>query len=323
MTGKEKCQLLRGIRTQLAIRNGLPDLPHKCMYDGDCRGTCPVCDEEAMALAQKLVQKKKDGCQIDWDNATLVSDIQSDCKVNFEHYAHDDIIMGIFFRDDPVREKIRSRLRCPIDSTNTQMVPLLGLERLKINSDGPGIRTLIAVYGCLLNCKHCINPEASIYTDSWSPYSTQEVYDAVRPDFIYFRSTNGGVTFGGGEPLLYPAFIQDISAKLPKNLSKWVETSLNIPIKNLMMCETHIDHFIVDIKALDPDVYHAYTGGKLDRVLENLAWLLDTRGSEAITIRIPIIPGFTTEEDQAKAVAYFRRLGYTNIDEFTYVTNLR
>lgn len=34
-------------------------------------------------------------------------------------------------------------------------------------------------------------------------YTPQDAYGAVKDDAVYYRSTNGGITFGGGEPLMY------------------------------------------------------------------------------------------------------------------------
>lgn len=55
MTGKEKCNLLRQIRREIAEANGIIYLTKECDYKGDdCPGTCPICDAEVRYLDYQL-----------------------------------------------------------------------------------------------------------------------------------------------------------------------------------------------------------------------------------------------------------------------------
>lgn len=315
MTGKEKCSLLRNIRTQLATDNNIPYTPEICTHDGDCRGTCSACEEEVKLLTSQIAQRKRLGDNIAWDCASITSGMNSAIAMNFQPY-EDDIIFGRFL-ELPRSVVKKSRL----NSEDIKAYPLIGIERLRINSDGPGIRSLIAVHGCPLHCKYCINP-ASSSMEEWEPYKVDEVCETVKSDAIYYRSTNGGITFGGGEPLMYPQFINEVAKLLPQALNKWCQTSLNVPFANLVKCEASIDHFAVDIKALNEEIYRRYTGGELRPVLENLAWLANKRGKDAITIRIPLIPGYTDQADQERAVDFFKKQGYQNIQTLTYTTDI-
>ena len=53
-TGKEKCEILRNIRKDVADRYGLDYKPTKCKHQGDCSGTCPKCDAELKDLQRQL-----------------------------------------------------------------------------------------------------------------------------------------------------------------------------------------------------------------------------------------------------------------------------
>lgn len=65
MTGKEKCQLLRQIRQEIADANGIVYIDAVCTYKGDdCLGTCPKCDQEIAYLDAELNRKVKNGEQI-------------------------------------------------------------------------------------------------------------------------------------------------------------------------------------------------------------------------------------------------------------------
>lgn len=56
----------------------------------------------------------------------------------------------------------------------------------------------------------------------------QEILDEVMVDDLYFQATNGGITFGGGEPLLRSDEIVDFCKRRPMEWRIYVETSLNV-----------------------------------------------------------------------------------------------
>ena len=53
-TGKEKCEILRRIRQDIAERYDLQYTPSECKHQGDCAGTCPKCDAELEDLQRQL-----------------------------------------------------------------------------------------------------------------------------------------------------------------------------------------------------------------------------------------------------------------------------
>jgi hypothetical protein len=55
--GKDKCEFLRNIRRQVANKYGLRYEPRECHHDGDCPGTCPVCDAELSDLQRQLKER--------------------------------------------------------------------------------------------------------------------------------------------------------------------------------------------------------------------------------------------------------------------------
>jgi len=70
MTGKEKCEFLRTIRMNMAAKNGIPYTPKECTNEGDCWGTCPLCEYETKILMEKLQAKidKEGSLVIDSDS---------------------------------------------------------------------------------------------------------------------------------------------------------------------------------------------------------------------------------------------------------------
>lgn len=55
--GKEKCNLLKGIRKAVADKYGLNYNPSKCTNNENCRGTCPMCESELNDLQNQLIDK--------------------------------------------------------------------------------------------------------------------------------------------------------------------------------------------------------------------------------------------------------------------------
>ena len=199
-------------------------------------------------------------------------------------------------------------------------LPLSGLSRLRINSDGPGIRTLIGTYGCPLRCKYCINPH------SWKPDSyvrcvtPRQLYDEVSVDNLYFQTTGGGLTVGGGEPLLHVDALESFLNLCPVTWSLWVETSLAVEREKVMKASWMFHHFFVDMKSLDPEIYHNYTGGKLEIAYENLRALLAAVGPDRITVRLPMIPGYSDQVQQQNDQENLAKMGIVHFDLFTYQT---
>ena len=64
LTGKQKCEMLRTIRKEIAQRNGIEYLSADCTHQGDCLGTCPKCDAEIRFLEYELNRKAQRGEEI-------------------------------------------------------------------------------------------------------------------------------------------------------------------------------------------------------------------------------------------------------------------
>lgn len=64
MNGKEKCEILKNIRRDIAKANDIPiDIP-ECKHQGDCLGTCPRCEAEMKMLENKLAERRRRGFKI-------------------------------------------------------------------------------------------------------------------------------------------------------------------------------------------------------------------------------------------------------------------
>lgn len=197
--------------------------------------------------------------------------------------------------------------------------PIAASGRLRILSDGEGITTLVCFQGCPLRCKMCINPFTMSSESRNAVYTTpQELYEKVKIDELYFLASGGGITFGGGEPLLQPEFIKEFRSCCGPCWHLCVETSLAVPWENVKTVADAVDVFYFDCKDIDPEIYKKYTGKDNQLALDNIKKLSALIAPERIIVRIPLIPGFNTEEHQKKSVEFFSGLGLHQFDLFTY-----
>ena len=95
--------------------------------------------------------------------------------------------------------------------------PFIAISRLRMLTDGEGVTTLAAFHVCPLRCKYCLTPQSLDDNSKVKYFSPCELYDEVKIDELYFLATGGGITFGGGEPLLHPVFINEFRNIFGKN----------------------------------------------------------------------------------------------------------
>jgi pyruvate formate lyase activating enzyme len=192
-----------------------------------------------------------------------------------------------------------------------------------MQSDGKGVTTLVCFHGCPLRCHWCLNPFSFDPETKRTDMTPQMLYDQVKIDDLYFRATGGGVTFGGGEPLLYAPFLAQFRQICGAGWHLCAETSLNVPWENVQTAASCIDIFYVDCKDTNPNIYRRYTGRNNALMIENLQKLMDIVGPERIVVRIPLIPDFNTEEDRQRSQALLSEMGLRQFDLFTYRTERR
>lgn len=204
----------------------------------------------------------------------------------------------------------------------TCKAPIAKISRHRIDVDGKGVCTLVSFYGCPLDCAYCLNPHLKKVSADTRLMTPEELYDEVKQDDIYFQSTGGGITFSGGEPLLYDEFIEAFARLCKRRWKIRVETSLSVTKKNLMyLLNTWVDEWIVDIKVLNANKYAAYTNSDAYGIMiENLKVL--SFYQEKTLIRVPDIEyPLTDEESISKSIRKLKRMGFRRFDKFSYVVD--
>lgn len=199
---------------------------------------------------------------------------------------------------------------------------IMTYSRHRLAIDGEGVTTLVLLAGCPLRCRYCLND----YCHDDRPYrvfTPEELYEELRIDNLYFQATGGGVTFGGGEPMVYSPFIEAFYQFVSKHVDgqMWrlsIETSLHVDSEHVRRLLPMVDEWIVDIKDLNPAIYEAYTERTVDKLMANLNVLAEAGAQDHVTIRLPQIPDYNKKDDIAHSEAQLRQLGFTHFDHFRY-----
>ena len=198
--------------------------------------------------------------------------------------------------------------------------PVITFDRHRIATDGEGVTTLVCFHGCPLRCRYCINPFSFAPDTRWADMTPEQLYKKVKVDELYFLATGGGVTFGGGEPLLYPGFLKEFRRLCGAEWHLCAETSLSVPWEHVQQAAQCIDVFYVDVKDTNPDIYRQYTGQENGLVLDNLEKLTKLMSPENLIVRLPLIPEFNSEEDRNRSQTILTAMGLTRFDLFSYKT---
>ena len=56
--GKEKCRILKEIRAEIARQNDIEWVVSECKHKGNCKGTCPKCEQEVRQLEAALARRE-------------------------------------------------------------------------------------------------------------------------------------------------------------------------------------------------------------------------------------------------------------------------
>ncbi len=197
--------------------------------------------------------------------------------------------------------------------------PLIAISRHRLSTDGAGVTTLVAFHGCPLRCRYCLNWQCWEPEHIWREVDVEELLSELMIDDLYFQATNGGVCFGGGEPLLHSTFIDRFCQRRPESWRIYMETSLSVPTRHLETIAPWVTHYYIDIKDMDPDIYRQYTGRDNTAMMANLHWLADHQLQQQVTIRLPLIPDFNNDAHRAHSMELLQSLGFTTFDRFDYL----
>ncbi len=132
----------------------------------------------------------------------------------------------------------------------------------------------------------------------------EEVLKIALEEKVFYDSSNGGVTFSGGECLMHADFMfQILKLCQESGIHTVVDTCGAVPWQTFERVRPYTNLFLYDLKVMNPDKHREYTGSDNHRILNNLENLC-AAGSDVI-IRIPLIPGLTDTVDNIEAIGRF------------------
>jgi pyruvate formate lyase activating enzyme len=136
-------------------------------------------------------------------------------------------------------------------------------------------------------------------------YTVDELMRVLTRDQGFWGS-QGGVTFGGGEPLFQPEFLLAVLAECRSNyIHTTVETSAYTQGRILTEVLQWTDAIFIDIKHMDTAVHCLGTGAGNELVLENIKEVALSGWEGRMIIRIPVVPGYNDTIENLQATADF------------------
>ncbi|WP_433221550.1 pyruvate formate-lyase-activating protein [Dactylosporangium sp. CS-047395] len=169
--------------------------------------------------------------------------------------------------------------------------------------DGPGTRFVAFLSGCPLRCLYCQNPDTWHMRDGTAT-TAGAVMRQAEAFAAFVRTTHGGMTVSGGEPLLQPAFTRALFTGAKElGLHTALDTSgaLGARADDTLLDLT--DLVLLDIKSWREQRYHDLTGGHIAPTLAFARRLAD-RGTP-VWVRYVLVPGLTDDPVDVDAVAGF------------------
>jgi pyruvate formate lyase activating enzyme len=169
--------------------------------------------------------------------------------------------------------------------------------------DGPGVRVVLFLSGCLLRCTYCHNPDTWHLKDG-TYISAQHVISRLDGFAPALRAMDGGLTISGGEPMVQLSFTRRILAGAKSlGLHTAIETSGFLGARADDRFLSVLDLVLLDIKSSDPETYRRATGRELMptlRFAERLAAI-----GKPTWVRFTLVPGLTDDPSNVAGVAKF------------------
>jgi pyruvate formate lyase activating enzyme len=160
--------------------------------------------------------------------------------------------------------------------------------------DGPGIRFVLFMQGCAMQCQYCHNP------DSWDTtigreVEVEDILNEIEPYLHYYRSSGGGITVTGGEPTLQAAFLSRLFKEMKKRwgLHTTLDTSGFCEPSHLKGLMEGTDLVLLDLKQINPEKHMQLTGQSNERILKFAESL--SKIHKSVWIRHVLVPGLTDD----------------------------
>ena len=145
--------------------------------------------------------------------------------------------------------------------------------------------------------------------------SISELLEIIEEDKLFYDTSGGGVTLGGGEVLMQPeAAVSLLMACKQKGINTAIETCGYARSTVLEKVAEFTDLFLFDVKHMSPERHREITGVRNETILGNLKWLLDNRYN--VRIRMPLLKGINDGEQEISELIEF-------LKDYRYLKNFK
>jgi len=172
-----------------------------------------------------------------------------------------------------------------------------------------------------IKCGDCISVcPVNARSFTGNEMSSDELYEILKKDRVFYDESAGGVTFSGGEPLLQSEFVSEVSEKLRNDdISVAIDTSGYVPFEKFELVDPFSDIYLFDLKTMNEKDHIKYTGVSNKLIIENLR-KLSGKGTRII-IRIPLVKGINDGYNNSRQTAdLMNELNIKRIDLLPYHT---
>ncbi|CAI3939481.1 Pyruvate-formate lyase-activating enzyme (PflA) (PDB:3CAN) [Commensalibacter communis] len=173
--------------------------------------------------------------------------------------------------------------------------------------DGDGIRFIVFVQGCLMQCLYCHNPDA-LDIKGGKIVTVPELMKEIVTYKPFLQPNGGGVTASGGEAVLQAKFVTELfKAVHQEQLTTCLDTNgyvgeYNQDIVNLV---NESDLVMLDLKQMNDDIHRKLTGIS-NQYAKKFAKYLHQQ-NQRTWIRYVIVPGWTDDDESAHLLGQFTK----------------
>jgi len=169
--------------------------------------------------------------------------------------------------------------------------------------DGPGLRFVAFLTGCLLRCQYCHNPD-TWHKRNGHPITVSRAMARIGEFAKVLKLARGGITLSGGEPMVQKAFMARIFRRCKAlGLHTCLDTAGRLGERMTEQEILDVDLHLLDIKSGDPEVYKRVTNQPLQPTLDYAQRLSDM--GRPMWIRYVLVPDLTDGIDNVQRVADF------------------
>ncbi|MDR2821242.1 MAG: glycyl-radical enzyme activating protein [Desulfovibrio sp.] len=153
------------------------------------------------------------------------------------------------------------------------------------------------------NCGACVpGCPAKARSISGEIMTTEQVMKIARKDALFYQNSDGGVTFGGGEPTLGGNFLLEmLSTCRNEAFHTCIDTCGFCPEEMFRQVTELTDMFLFDLKHMDPGTHKSLTGQDNALIHANLCQAF--RSKADVRIRMPLMPEINDSEKNLVAMA--------------------